>query len=220
MLVTLFRYIVSQKSENKSIALKYLDDESIYSVSESISNSVYNEQLDLIAPDFELLSVDNNKYSLNSIAGEKGTVIVFICNHCPYVIAIAERLSFEANELKKIGINTAAIMSNDVLSYPEDSFDNMQKFSSKYNFDFPYLFDNTQEIAKKYSAVCTPDFFGFNNKLKLQYRGRIDSGVMNRNDNNIKRELFYAMETISRTGIGPSKQYNSFGCSIKRKNDE
>ena len=179
-----------------------------------------NEQLDLIAPDFELLSVDKNMYSLNCIAGEKGTVIVFICDHCPYVIAIAERLAFEANESKKIGINTAAIMSNDVLSYPEDSFDNMQKFSSKYNFDFPYLFDNTQEIAKKYSAVCTPDFFGFNNKLKLQYRGRIDSGVMNRNDNNIKRELFYAMETISRTGIGPSKQYNSFGCSIKWKNDE
>ena len=179
-----------------------------------------NEQLDFIAPDFELLSVDNNKYSLNSIVGEKGTVIVFICNHCPYVIAIAERLSFEAKELKKIGINTAAIMSNDVLAYPEDSFENMQKFSSKYNFNFPYLFDDTQEIAKNFNAVCTPDIFGFNSKLKLKYRGRIDSGVMNRDDKKIKRELFHAMEVISRIGIGPSKQYNSFGCSIKWKIDE
>jgi peroxiredoxin len=179
-----------------------------------------NEQLDLIAPDFELLSVDNNKYSLNSLVGEKGTVIVFICNHCPYVIAIAERLSFEAKELKKIGINTAAIMSNDVLAYPEDSFENMQKFSSKYLFNFPYLFDDTQEIAKNFNAVCTPDIFGFNSKLKLQYRGRIDSGVMNRDDKKIKRELFHAMEVISRTGIGPSKQHNSFGCSIKWKIDE
>jgi len=179
-----------------------------------------NEQLDWIAPNFELLSVDNDKYSLNNIVGEKGTVIIFICNHCPYVIAIAERLSFEARELKKIGINTAAIMFNDVLAYPEDSFDNMLKFSSKFNFDFPYLFDSTQEIAKKFNAVCTPDIFGFNNKFELQYRGRIDSGVMNKNDKNIKRELFYAMEVISRTGIGPSKQYNSFGCSIKWKNDE
>ena len=112
-----------------------------------------NEQLDWTAPDFELLSVDNNRYSLNSIAGKKGTVIIFICNHCPYVLAIAERLSFEANELKKIGINTVAIMSNDVLSYPEDSFDNMKKFSSKYNFCFPYLFDSSQEVAKQFHAV-------------------------------------------------------------------
>ena len=179
-----------------------------------------NEQLNWTAPYFELLSVDNNKYSLNSLVGEKGTVIVFICNHCPYVIAIAERLSFEAKELKKIGINTAAIMSNDVLAYPEDSFENMQKFSSKYNFNFPYLFDYTQEIAKNFNAVCTPDIFGFNSKLKLKYRGRIDSGVMNRDDKKIKRELFHAMEVISRIGIGPSKQYNSFGCSIKWKIDE
>ena len=160
-----------------------------------------NEQLDWIAPDFELLSVDNNRYSLNSIVGKKGTVIIFICNHCPYVVAIAERLSFEANALKKIGINTAAIMSNDILSYPEDSFDNMKKFSSKYNFNFPYLFDNTQDVAKKFHAVCTPDIFGFNNNLRLQYRGRIDSGVMNSNNNKIKRELFHAMDLIGKTGM-------------------
>jgi len=118
-----------------------------------------NEQLDLIAPDFELLSVDNNKYSLNSIAGEKGTVIVFICNHCPYVIAIAERLSFEANELKKISINTAAIMSNDVLSYPEDSFDNMQKFSSKYNF-LPRSLTSSLNNSLNGSRIFNFIFFG------------------------------------------------------------
>jgi len=179
-----------------------------------------NEQLEWTAPNFNLLSVDNNIYSLNSIAGKKGTVIVFICNHCPYVISIADRLSLEAIQLKKIGVNTAAIMSNDILTYPEDSFENMQKFSSKYSFKFPYLFDNTQEVAKKFNAVCTPDFFGFNNKLKLQYRGRIDSKVMNKSDKYIKRELFYAMEIISRTGIGPIKQYSSFGCSIKWKKNE
>jgi len=170
-----------------------------------------------IAEDFSLLSVDDRKHTLQSLKGNKGTVIVFICNHCPYVIAIAERLSFEARELKKIGVNTIAIMSNDVENYPEDSFENMKKFSEKYNFEFPYLYDSTQEVAKKFNAVCTPDFFGFNNKLELHYRGRIDSGIMNNNDKEIKRELFYAMEMISLTNKGPIKQMNSFGCSIKWK---
>jgi len=170
-----------------------------------------------ITEDFHLLSVDDHQYALQSLMGNKGTVIVFICNHCPYVIAIAERLSFEAKELKKIGVNTIAIMSNDVKKYPEDSFENMKKFSAKYDFKFPYLYDSTQKVAKKFKAVCTPDFFGFNKKLELQYRGRIDSGVMNKNDNEIKRELFYAMKMIALTNIGPKKQMNSFGCSIKWK---
>ena len=172
------------------------------------------------AVDFNLLSVDDRKYTLQSLKGNKGTVIVFICNHCPYVIAIAERLSFEARELKKIGVNTIAIMSNDVENYPEDSFENMKKFSEKYNFEFPYLYDSTQEVAKKFKAVCTPDFFGLNKKLELHYRGRIDSGTMNKNDKEIKRELFYAMEMITLTNKGPTKQMNSFGCSIKWKNNE
>ena len=133
------------------------------------------------AEDFNLLSVDDRKHSLQSLKGNKGTVIVFICKHCPYVIAIAERLSFEVKELKKIGVNTIAIMSNDVENYPVDSFENMKKFSEKYNFEFPYLYDSTQEVAKKFKAVCTPDFFGFNKKLELHYRGRIDSGTMNKN---------------------------------------
>ena len=173
-----------------------------------------------MAEDFSLLSVDDCKHTLQSLKGNKGIVIVFICNHCPYVIAIAERLSFEARELKKIGVNTVAIMSNDVENYPEDSFENMKKFSEKYSFEFPYLYDLTQEVAKKFKAVCTPDFFGFNKKLELQYRGRIDSGVMNKNDKKIKRELFYAMEMIALTNQGPKKQMNSFGCSIKWKNNE
>ena len=171
------------------------------------------------AEDFSLLSVDDNQYTLQSMKGNKGTVAVFICNHCPYVISIAERLSFEANELKKIGVNTIAIMSNDVVNYPEDSFENMKKFSTKYSFNFPYLYDSTQEIAKKFKAVCTPDFFGFNKNLELYYRGRIDSGVLNNNDKEIKRELFNAMKIIALTNKVPDKQMNSFGCSIKWKHN-
>ena len=173
-----------------------------------------------MAEDFNLLSVDDRKYTLQSLKGNKGTVIVFICNHCPYVIAIAERLSFESRELKKIGVNTIAIMSNDVENYPEDSFENMKIFSKKYNFEFPYLYDSSQEVAKKYKAVCTPDFFGFNKKLELHYRGRIDSGTMNKYEKEINRELFNAMEMITLTNQGPIKQMNSFGCSIKWKNNE
>jgi len=167
---------------------------------------------------FNLLSVDDKYYSLKSVAGKNGTVIVFICNHCPYVISIADRLSYEAKELKKIEVNTVAIMSNDVTNYPKDSFENMKKFALKYNFDFPYLYDSTQKIAKKYYAVCTPDFYGFNKDLKLHYRGRIDSGVMNNNKKEIKRELYNAMKMIVTFNQGPTEQYNSFGCSIKWKN--
>ena len=157
---------------------------------------------------------------VQNLIKKNAKAIVFICNHCPYVIALAKRLSFEAKELKKIGVNTCAIMSNDIEAYPDDSFENMKKFSSKYDFDFQYLYDSTQEVAKKFKAVCTPDFFGFNNKLELLYRGRIDSGTMNKDDKEIKRELFYAMEMIALTNQGPIKQMNSFGCSIKWKNNE
>ena len=169
------------------------------------------------AINFKLISVDNNEYSFDQLKGKNGTIIVFICNHCPYVISIAERLKFESEELKKIGINVIAIMSNDVEQYPEDSFEKMKTFSQKYNFDFQYLYDSTQEVAKAYDAVCTPDFFGFNKYDELQYRGRIDSKVMNNNDTNYKRELFDAMKIISQNNIGPKDQFNSFGCSIKWK---
>ena len=169
------------------------------------------------ASNFNLKSVDDEYYSLNDLIGNNGTVIVFICNHCPYVISIADRLSYEARELKKLQINFIGIMSNDVKSYPEDSFENMKKFSNQYNFKFPYLYDETQEIAKNYKAVCTPDFFGFNKNLELQYRGRIDSGVIKDNNVEITRELYLAMKMISESNIGPKKQFNSFGCSIKWK---
>ena len=179
-----------------------------------------NNQLGWKAPDFNLLSVDDQHYTLNEILGEKGTVIGFICNHCPYVIKIAERFVFEGQGLKRIGISTVAIMSNDVKSYPDDSFENMKIFAKKYNFNFHYLFDSTQEIAKKYKAVCTPDIYGFNKEKILKYRGRIDSGVMTNDNKDIKRELFNAMTLISITNEGPSEQFNSFGCSIKWINNE
>ena len=176
-----------------------------------------NEKLGWSAPYFNLLDISGNIVSYDDIKGENGTVIAFICNHCPYVIAIADRLSKEANFLKKQSISTIAIMSNDVSQYPEDSYDNMKKFAEKHNFNFPYLYDETQEIAKNYNAVCTPDIFGFNNKNILCYRGRIDSGVMNTDNSNVDRELFNAMIKIKNDGQGPIKQYNSFGCSIKWK---
>ena len=179
-----------------------------------------NDKLDWKAPDFNLNNTDNRFYTLEALRGKNGTVIAFICNHCPYVIAIAERLSFEAKELKKLEINTIAIMSNDANQYPEDSFENMAIFAKKYAFDFPYLHDESQQIARKYGAVCTPDIFGFNRNLILQYRGRLDSGVINSKDKKIKRELFEAMNKIKFDGNGPLEQFNSFGCSIKWKENE
>jgi len=171
------------------------------------------------ASNFNLLSVDNKYYTLESLRNINGLVVVFICNHCPYVISIAERLSYEANELQKININTAAIMSNDVSQYIEDSYENMKLFSNKYNFNFQYLYDESQNVAKEYQAVCTPDFFGFNKNLELCYRGRIDSGVMKKKNNKIERDLFNAMKMISLTNKGPKIQNNSFGCSIKWKDN-
>ncbi len=176
--------------------------------------------LDWEAAYFKLKSVDNEYYTLKDLSGENGTVIVFICNHCPYVVSIADRLKYEADELKKIKINTISIMSNDTLAYPEDSFDKMKIFSKKYNFNFPYLIDEDQSVAIKYEAVCTPDFFGFNRFLKLQYRGRIDSKTMKTEEKNTNRDLYNAMVMISKTDKGPTKQYNSFGCSIKWKQND
>ncbi len=179
-----------------------------------------NDKLGWIAPDFKLLDISGQVMSYSQLKGENGTVIAFICNHCPYVVAIAERLSKEAKELSKLSINTIAIMSNDVLQYLDDSYENMKLFAKNYDFKFPYLFDESQEIAEKYGAVCTPDIFGFNNKNLLCYRGRIDSGVMKFNNQKIDRELYNAMVKIKNDGIGPAKQLNSFGCSIKWKQNE
>ena len=168
------------------------------------------------ASDFNLKSVDDENYSLNDLIGNNGTVIVFICNHCPYVISIADRLSYEARELKKIQINFIGIMSNDVKSYPEDSFENMKKFSKDNNFTFPYLYDETQEIAKSYGAICTPDFFGYNKNLELQYRGRLDNSGISGEELKDK-ELLNAFDQIIKSGNGLKEQTPSMGCSIKWK---
>lgn len=182
-----------------------------------MSVNASNNTLGWSAPEFNLLDVSGDRMIFSNLNGLNGTVVAFICNHCPYVIAIAKRLSFEAIELKKLSINTIAIMSNDVVQYPADSYENMKIFAKKYSFKFPYLFDETQLVAKDYGAVCTPDIFGFNSDNKLAYRGRIDSGVIKSNNHKIDRDLYEAMIKIKDINIGPEKQFNSFGCSIKWK---
>ena len=167
------------------------------------------------AENFQLKSTDNKMISLNDIKGKNGTLIMFICNHCPYVKAVIEDIVNDTNALKKEGINSVAIMSNDTKNYPEDSFENMIKFSNEHKFNFPYLIDKDQEIAKKYNAVCTPDFFGYNTKLELQYRGRMrelrDLKKISFGESDLKK----AMDLISTTDNGPKNQFPSMGCSIK-----
>ena len=171
-------------------------------------------EFDLPAIDFRLKGVDGEYYDLNSLRGENGLLIMFICNHCPYVKSIISRIIRDTSELKQAGINSVGIMSNDQTEYEEDSFENMKKMALSNNFPFPYLVDETQEVARAYGAVCTPDFFGYNNKLGLQYRGRLDESRKESVDG-AKRELFEAMKQISRTGRGPDHQIPSMGCSIK-----
>jgi len=166
------------------------------------------------APDFALKGTDGKTYALKDVRGPKGTLVAFICNHCPYVKAIIARLSQEARELQAIGIGVVAIMPNDTESYPEDSFDNMKAFAKTHDFSFPYVIDETQAVARAYDAVCTPDFFGFNAKDELQYRGRLDESGM-RLVNGARRELYEAMKQVAATGHGPKEQTPSMGCSIK-----
>ena len=167
------------------------------------------------AKNFVLISTDNKKISLNDIKGINGTLVMFICNHCPYVKAIIKNIVEDVQYLETLNIKSVAIMSNDVKNYPEDSFENMITFSKLNNFSFPYLFDETQKIAKDYGAVCTPDFFGYNSNLELQYRGRI------RELKNLKpvikgdSDLMTAMKLIAESGKGPKKQIPSMGCNIK-----
>ena len=169
------------------------------------------------AKKFELPSVDGKKYTLEEVSGTYGLLIMFICNHCPYVLAILDRIVRDSEDLQKLGIGVAAISSNDVIGYPEDSFDNMKKLATKYNFTFPYMYDETQEVAKLYGAVCTPDFFGFNKNKKLQYRGRLDASRKEAGSPDLRRDLFEAMKGVAQTGKGPSEQIASMGCSIKWK---
>ena len=167
------------------------------------------------ADSFNLLSTDNKKIELNNIKGEKGTLIMFICNHCPYVKAVIKDIVNDCKELKKIGIKSVAICSNDVKNYPEDSFENMIVFAKENNFNFPYLIDETQNVAKTYDAVCTPDFFGYNGNLELQYRGRIRELKDLKPVREGESDLLKAMKQIAETGNGPKDQIPSMGCNIK-----
>ena len=166
------------------------------------------------ARDFALKGVDGNTYALDDVRGEKGTLVAFICNHCPYVKAAINRLVEEAKVLQKIGVGTIAIMPNDTTAYPADSFDNMKVFAQQHALTFPYVIDETQQVASNYGAVCTPDFFGFNAKYELQYRGRLDASRTTLVAN-ARRDLYEAMKQIAETGGGPAEQMLSAGCSIK-----
>ncbi len=168
------------------------------------------------APKFSLPATDGKTYTLEDLKGENGLLIMFICNHCPYVKSVIDRIVRDAVELQGMGINTVAICANDANDYPQDSFENMAVFAKDHGFNFPYLHDDSQSIAKAYNAVCTPDFFGFDKDLGLQYRGRLDAS---RKDAvpDAKRDLFEAMSEVAKTGKGPQEQIPSMGCSIKWK---
>jgi peroxiredoxin len=168
----------------------------------------------LKAPDFDLEGVDGRRYTLADVRGANGTLIVFMCNHCPYVKSVIDRIVADAKALEAEGIGTVAIMPNDTDAYPADSFDNMKRFAEAHAFTFPYVIDRTQAVARAYDAICTPDFFGFDADLGLQYRGRLDESKL-APVAGARRELLEAMIAIARTGKGPDEQIASMGCSIK-----
>ncbi|MDH4395924.1 MAG: thioredoxin family protein [Limnobacter sp.] len=169
------------------------------------------------APDFVLPAVDAGVITRDQARGPKGLLVMFICNHCPYVMAIIDRLVRDAKQIQALGIGVIAISSNDVITYPEDSFEKMKLLADQHCFSFPYAYDESQEVAKAYDAVCTPDFFGFNADLQLQYRGRLDASGRQAAAADVRRELFEAMRLIAETGRGPEEQTPSMGCSIKWK---
>jgi peroxiredoxin len=169
------------------------------------------------AVDFNLLGVDGRYWTLQDCMGDNGLLVMFICNHCPFVKAIQDRLLRDTRELLNFGVKSVAIMSNDTVNYPADSFENMQKIAEQQAYSFPYLLDDTQSVAQAYGAVCTPDFFGYNANAELQYRGRLDASGMQAAPADSRRELFEAMTLIAQTGNGPQAQIASMGCSIKWK---
>jgi peroxiredoxin len=169
------------------------------------------------APSFTLPATDGNTYSLEALRGPNGTLVMFICNHCPYVKAVIDRIVRDCNELRELGVGAVAISANDATHYPEDSFANMRRFAEAHRFSFPYLYDESQDVARAYDAVCTPDFFGFNADLELQYRGRLDASRKEAAPGEVHRDLFEAMRQIAKTGKGPREQIPSIGCSIKWK---
>jgi peroxiredoxin len=166
-------------------------------------------------PDFSLPGIDGKTYSIEDVRGENGTLVMFISNHCPFVRAVADRIVRDIGDLAKQGIGAIAIMSNDTVTYPDDSFDRMKEFAAANGFNFPYVIDETQDVARAYDAVCTPDFFGFNKDLELQYRGRLDASRAAPAEPGARRELFEAMSDIAESGRGPADQIASMGCSIK-----
>ena len=174
-------------------------------------------ELDTPAIPFHLPATDGRAYSLDEVAGKNGTVIVFICNHCPYVKAVIDRMAADARTLMAEGVGFAAICSNDAEGYPEDSFDNMRRFAKAHDLPFPYLHDADQTVAHAYGAVCTPDFFGYDAKGKLKYRGRLDEGRTGPVPKGARRELVEAMRAIGKTGTAPARQFPAMGCSIKWK---
>ena len=170
------------------------------------------------AIDFHLPGVDGQNWTLEKAKGENGLLVMFICNHCPYVKSIQQRLVDDTRMLRdEFGINSIAIMANDANEYTEDSFENMLKISQQFDFPFPYVIDETQDIAKRYGAVCTPDFFGYNRELELQYRGRLDASRKETAPADVKRDLLDAMKLVANTQQGPLEQIPSMGCSIKWK---
>jgi len=169
------------------------------------------------APPFELRATDGKSYRLADVSGPKGTLVMFICNHCPYVLAILDRLVRDTRDLSALGIGVAAICSNDAVAYPADSFDNMVTMAAKHDFPFPYLHDADQSVARAYDAVCTPDFFGFDAEFGLQYRGRLDASRREAGPADLRRDLYEAMKQVAETGQGPADQVPSMGCSIKWK---
>ncbi len=175
----------------------------------------HSETLDTPAPDFALPGVDGRTWTLADCRGPRGLLVVFMCNHCPYVMAIKERLVRDARELQTLGIGVVGINANDPLAYPQDSFEQMKLVARDWHLPFPYLFDASQEVAQAYGAVCTPDFFGFNAAGQLQYRGRLDASRKEAAPPDAPRELFEAMQCIAATGSGPQTQHPSIGCSIK-----
>jgi len=171
------------------------------------------------APDFQLPGTDGKIRTLQDCAGPRGLLVMFICNHCPYVKAINHKLVRDARELQALGVHCVAIMPNDTTAYPEDSLENMRIVARDQGYPFPYLIDETQNVAKAYGAVCTPDFFGYNADLELQYRGRMDASGPHKDTGEVERELFLAMKQVAESGEGPKNQIPSMGCSIKWRQD-
>ena len=167
------------------------------------------------APDFALPGVDGRTWTRDQCRGPNGLLVMFICNHCPYVQAVIDRIVRDARDLGLLGIGSVAISANDVAAYPEDSFENMAAMARRHGFPFPYLHDESQQVARAYGAVCTPDFFGFNARLELGYRGRIDASRRDTAPPDARREPVAAMKQVAASGAGPAEQWPSIGCSIK-----